>query len=153
VRICAEQSRLVFSFLVAPPACILRESGITSCVSSSRRAVIFVFAGLLLVLLRSFDTWFLWVNLFIMLIAVVRAEFSKTEASPLTFPWAESLEHEQVCAAAVFVGALAILFAGDSVTRAFLSCCDLSFPCSSFAVGHSDQLLPHFSRLNVCHVL
>jgi hypothetical protein len=53
--------------------------------------------GLLLVLLRSFDTWFLWVNLFIMLIVVAIAEFSKTDASPLLFSWAESLEHEQVC--------------------------------------------------------
>jgi hypothetical protein len=59
--------------------------------------------GLLLVLLRSFDTWFLWVNLFIMLIVVAIAEFSKTDASPLLFSWAESLEHEQVCTPFFFV--------------------------------------------------
>jgi hypothetical protein len=51
---------------------------------------------LLRVLFQLFDTWFLLVNLLIMYICVIIAEFTKDPASPSVFPWATSLQHEQV---------------------------------------------------------
>ena len=51
------------------------------------------------VLFQLFDTWFLLINLLIMYICVIIAEFTKDPASPSIFPWATSLQHEQVRAA------------------------------------------------------
>jgi hypothetical protein len=51
---------------------------------------------LLRVLFQLFDTWFLLINLLIMYICVIIAEFTKDPASPSIFPWATSLQHEQV---------------------------------------------------------
>jgi hypothetical protein len=55
-------------------------------------------AELMRVLWQFFDSWFLLVNLLIMFICVVISVFSKDPATPSVFSWANSLEHEQVCA-------------------------------------------------------
>jgi hypothetical protein len=48
------------------------------------------------VLGQYFDSWFLLVNLLIMFVCVAISMFSKDPATPSIFPWATSLQHEQV---------------------------------------------------------
>ncbi len=55
-----------------------------------------MFAELMRVLWRFFDSWFLLVNLLIMFVCVVISLFTKDPASPSIYPWSTSPQHEQV---------------------------------------------------------